>query len=56
MTSRQQYIMTNVEEKIRELRVMLDDVTYRNDPLPENEYKKIREGYDLICQANDKLF
>lgn len=56
MTSRQQYIMTKVEEKIRELRVMLDDVMYRNDPLPENEFKKVREGYDLICQANDKLF
>ena len=56
MTSRQQYIMTKVQEKIHELRVMLDDVMYRSDPLPDNEYKKIREGYDLICQANDKLF
>ena len=56
MAPRQQYIMTKVEEKIRELRVMLDDVMYRSDPLPDNEYKKIRKGYDLICQANDKLF
>lgn len=56
MTSRQQYIMTKVQEKIHELRVMLDDVMYRSDPLSDNEYKKIREGYDLICQANDKLF
>ena len=56
MTSRQQYIMTKVQERIRELRSMLDDVMYRTDPLPENEFKKVREGYDLICQANDKLF
>lgn len=56
MTSRQQYIMTKVQEQIRILRSMLDDVMYHNEPLPENEQKKIREGYDLICQANDKLF
>ncbi len=56
MTSRQEYIMTKVQEKIHELRVMLDDVMYRSDPLPDNEYEKIREGYELICQANDILF
>ncbi len=56
MTNRQQIIMSKVQEKIKELRRMLDDVMYRSDPLPDNEYKKIREGYDLICQANDKLF
>ena len=56
MTTRQQYIMTKVEGKIRELRIMLDDVMYHTDSLNDNEHKKIREGYDLICQANDKLF
>lgn len=56
MTSRQQYIMTKVQENINSLRSMLDDVMYHTDPLPDNEQKKIREGYDLICQANDKLF
>jgi len=56
MTSRQQYIMTKVQENINSLRAMLDDVMYHKEPLPENEQKKIREGYDLICQANDKLF
>lgn len=48
--------MTKVQENINSLRVMLDDVMYHNEPLPENEQKKIREGYDIICQANDKLF
>ena len=56
MNQRQKYIMQKAEEKISELRVMLDDVMYHNEPLPENEQKMIREGYDLICQANDKLF
>lgn len=56
MTVRQQFIMTKVQEQISTIRAMLDDVMYHTDPLPENEFKKVREGYDLICQANDKLF
>lgn len=56
MTSRQQYIMTKVQEQIKIVRAMLDDVMYHNETLPENEFKKVREGYNLICQANDKLF
>lgn len=56
MTARQQFIMTKVQEQISTIRAMLDDVMYRSTPLPDNEYKKIREGYELICQANDKLF
>jgi len=48
--------MTKVQEQIKNVRAMLDDVMYYTDPLPENEFKKVREGYDLICQANDKLF
>ena len=56
MTSRQQYIMTKVQENINSLRAMLDDVMYHNEPLTKKKKKKIREGYDLICQANDKLF
>lgn len=48
--------MTKAQERIRELRSMLDDVMYRSTPLTDSEYKKIREGYELICQANDKLF
>lgn len=43
MNQRQKYIMQKAEEKISELRVMLDDVMYHNEPLPENEQKKIRE-------------
>lgn len=56
MTARQEYILSKAQEKIKELRSLLDDVMYRTDPLSEDELKKVREGYDLICKANDKLF
>ena len=56
MTNRQQIIMSKVQEKIKELRRMLDDVMYCSEPLQPDEYKKIRAGYDKICEANDKLF
>lgn len=56
MTPRQQYIMTKVQGQIKIVRAMLEYMMYRSAPLPDNEYKKICEGYDLICQANDKLF
>ncbi len=56
MTSRQEYILSKAQEKINELRSLLDDVMYRTDPLSESEHRKVRESYDLICKANDKLF
>ena len=55
MTSRQQYIMTKVQEQIKVVRAMLDDVMYHTDPLPENEFKKVRSCYDKICEANDQI-
>ena len=55
MTSRQQYIMTKVQEQIRILRSMLDDVMYHTDPLPDNEFQKVRSCYDKICEANDLI-
>lgn len=48
--------MSKAQEKINELRNLLDDVMYRTDPLPSKEQERIREGYDLVCKANDKLF
>lgn len=55
MTSRQQYIIGKVQEQIRTVRQMLDDVMYRTDELSDEEHARVREAYDLICQANDKL-
>lgn len=55
MTARQQFIMTKVQEQISTIRAMLDDVMYHTDPLPENEFKKVRACYDKICEANDQI-
>ena len=58
MTTEQEMIIDKVRREIRTVRQMLDDVMYRNewrDKLTENEFKRIREAYDLICAANDKL-
>ena len=55
MTTRQDYILSKVREQIYITRQMLDDVMYRTDPLTPEEHKRVRECYDLICQANDRL-
>ena len=56
MTARQKYIIWKVLEQIDTIRCMLDDVMYRTDKLSEEEHKRIREAYDLICQAKDRLY
>lgn len=55
MTSRQQIILQKVAEKLSVVRTMLDDVMYRTDPLGDGEFRRIREVYDKICEANDLL-
>lgn len=58
MTTRQEYILNKVRENIQQTRAMLDDCMYSiadRDKLTDNERSRIREAYDLICQANDKL-
>jgi len=56
MTSRQAFILNKAREKITELRNMLDDVMYHTTPqLSDKEFHKVREAYDNICAANDKL-
>jgi hypothetical protein len=55
MTFRQQRNLQIVRENVKEIRLLLDDVMYHMDPLTEEEHKKIRECYDLICKANDKI-
>ena len=56
MTNRQTSILYKVTDKIREIRELLDTVMYYSDPISDNEHKKVREAYDLICKANDVLF
>ena len=56
MTRKQQIIIDKAHEKIRDLRNLLDDLMYNAaDPIDDALYPRIREAYDLVCQANDKL-
>ena len=55
MTARQEAMMNKVRTLIVSTRVVLDDIMYRSDPLDDAEFSRIRETYDLICEANDKL-
>ena len=55
MSPRQIYIINKVREQISTLRSMLDDVMYRTDQLPPDEFKRIRECYDKICEAGDNI-
>ena len=56
MTQPQLYRLEKVKRKIMESREILDDVMYRMIPLSDEEYERIRESYDLLCRANDKLY
>lgn len=55
MTISQEKQIQDVRNKIKEIRTILDDVMYGSPYISEIEYKPIREAYDLICKANDKL-
>lgn len=55
MTPRQEIMLNRVRALIADIRNVLDDIMYRSDALPQDEFSKIRQAYDLICKANDKL-
>lgn len=58
MTFKQEIAITKAKEKIEEIRHLLDDAMYNNPPseaLDDKTFFKVREAYELICQANDKL-
>ena len=55
MTVRQINAVEQARGKIREIRELLDGVMYSSDPLTDAEFKKVREAYDLVCKANDRL-
>ena len=56
-TYRQQIILQKVQEHINSLRCMLDDMMYGHDSetLSDSDRTRLKETYDLISQANDKL-
>jgi hypothetical protein len=51
MTPRQKFILEKTKEQIRVVRSMLDDIMYRTDHLPEDEFNKIRNACDNIDEA-----
>ena len=56
MARRQEILLQKSREAITDLRNLLDDLMYNAaDPIDDKSFTRIREAYDLICQANDKL-
>lgn len=55
MTHEQQYEVGRVRGMIEGCRSILDELMYGNDPVNDEEYEQLREAYDLLCKANDKL-
>ena len=55
METKKDVYLSRVRERIKEIRQLLDAAMYGGDELPDEEYSKLREAYDLICKANDKL-
>ena len=55
MTATQKGMLLDARSRIEGLRNLLDEMMYGQEQVDDNEYLRIREAYDLICQANDKL-
>jgi hypothetical protein len=56
MTPQQHQCIDHAIKNIQEARKWLDQSMYYTEPqMPEKELKRVREAYDLICKANDKL-
>ena len=56
MTERQKIIMRKADERLNDLRSLLDEVMYRTDDLSDEEYNKIRSAYNDLCAIHDRLF
>lgn len=56
MTIEQEKCIRKAVECMNVAREWLDTAMYHaGTQMPESEFKKVREAYDLICKANDKL-
>lgn len=56
-TAIQANILHDVHADIAKIRNDLDFLMYNpNFKVEEKEFSKLREAYDLICKANDKLY
>lgn len=56
MTAIQERGIIKVQEKISEIRTILDGLMYGQEvPVSDKEYERIKKAYDLICKVNDAL-
>ena len=56
MTTKQAMLVNEAIKCLQSARKWLDQAMYYSgEEMPEKDFKKVREAYDLICSANDKL-
>jgi len=56
MTPKQHMCINEAIKCLQNARQWLDQAMYYSGELmPEKEFKNVRESYDLICEANNKL-
>ena len=48
-------ILYKVQDKLNELRTILDDHMYRSGGIPDEDHDYCRKVYDRICKALDLL-
>ena len=48
-------ILYKVQDKLNELRTILDDYMYRSGGIPDEDLAYCRKVYDKICKALDLL-
>ena len=56
MTPKQHYLISEAVKSIQSARKWLDQAMYYSgEEMPEKDFQRVREAYDLVCKANDKL-
>ena len=56
MTTKPAMCVNEAIKCLQSARKWLDQAMYYSgEEMPEKDFKKVREAYDLICSANDKL-
>ena len=55
MTNNQKNLLGDIRKQINSARRDLDNLMYCSEPLADEDFEKVRQGYELLCQAADKL-
>ena len=57
MTARQNLCISNAINHLDAARRLLDSAMYdQNDPMKEEEFKKVREAYNNLCNITDSIY